>query len=118
MCPRTCIHLLVCLVSKPPPTHAHLQFDQLATILFGESWREWLPCVLPHAWYAEFACVAPQEEGQQHVHDDSVTSVGIELEGNLDMHRVNKWLSVLLSEQGVDLFRSKGILAIEGSDDK
>ena len=65
-----------------------------------------------------FACVAPQEEGQQHVHDDSVTSVGIELEGNLDMHRVNKWLSTLLSEQGVDLFRSKGILAIEGSDDK
>ncbi|KAL3130126.1 hypothetical protein ABBQ38_008440 [Trebouxia sp. C0009 RCD-2024] len=59
-----------------------------------------------------------KEEGQEHVHDDSVTSVGIELEGNLDMHRVNKWLSVLLSEQGVDLFRSKGILAIEGSDDK
>ena len=52
------------------------------------------------------------------MHDDSVTSVSIELEGNLDMNRVNKWLSTLLSEQGVDLFRSKGILAIEGSDDK
>ena len=59
-----------------------------------------------------------QDEGQEHMHDDSVISVGIELEGNLDMNRVNKWLSTLLSEQGVDLFRSKGILAIEGSDDK
>jgi len=47
-----------------------------------------------------------------------VTSVGIELEGNLDMHYVNLWLSKLLTEQGVDLFRSKGILAIEGADDK
>ena len=59
-----------------------------------------------------------QEEGQEHMHDESVTSVGIELEGNLDMHTVNMWLSKLLSEQGVDLFRSKGILAIEGTDDK
>ena len=52
------------------------------------------------------------------MHDESVTSVGIELEGNLDMHYVNMWLSKLLSEQGVDLFRSKGILAIEGTDDR
>lgn len=52
------------------------------------------------------------------MHDESVTSVGIELEGNLDMHYVNMWLSKLLTEQGTDLFRSKGILAIEGSDDK
>lgn len=59
-----------------------------------------------------------QEEGQEHMHDESVTSVGIELEGNLDMRHVNVWLSKLLSEQGVDLFRSKGILAIEGTDDK
>ncbi len=47
-----------------------------------------------------------------------MTSVGIELEGNLDMHYVTLWLSKLLTEQGVDLFRSKGILAIEGADDK
>ena len=59
-----------------------------------------------------------QEEGQEHQHDESVTSVGIELEGSLDMDHVNTWLSKLLTEQGVDLFRSKGVLAIEGSDDK
>ena len=63
-------------------------------------------------------CCCWQDEGQEHIHDESVTSVGIELEGNLDMHRVNMWLSTLLSEQGVDLFRSKGIFAIQGSDDK
>lgn len=59
-----------------------------------------------------------QEEGQEHLHDESVTSVGIELEGSLDMDGVNVWLSTLLREQGVDLFRSKGVLAIEGSDDR
>lgn len=52
------------------------------------------------------------------MHDESVTSVGIELEGSLDMNYVNMWLSKLLTEQGVDLFRSKGILAIKGSNDK
>ena len=52
------------------------------------------------------------------MHDESVTSVGIEVEGSLDMDGVNAWLSTLLAEQGVDLFRSKGVLAIDGSDDK
>ena len=32
--------------------------------------------------------------------------------------RLNKWLSNLMMTKGVDLFRSKGILAIQGSDDK
>lgn len=34
------------------------------------------------------------------------------------MQRLNQWLSALLQERGADLFRSKGILSIAGSDDR
>jgi G3E family GTPase len=51
----------------------------------------------------------------EHLHDTSVTSVGIELEGDLDPERLNAWISRLLREKGVDIFRSKGILAVRGN---
>ncbi len=54
----------------------------------------------------------------QHLHDSTVTSVGIELDGDLDLDRLNRWMSTLLREKGVDIFRSKGILAIAGWDDR
>jgi G3E family GTPase len=49
-----------------------------------------------------------------HQHDESVTSVGFEVPGELDGERLNAWLGTLLREQGVDIFRSKGILAVAG----
>jgi G3E family GTPase len=39
-------------------------------------------------------------------------------EGSCNMQRLNAWLSKLLQERGADLFRSKGILSIAGSDDR
>ncbi|MEU2923494.1 GTP-binding protein [Streptomyces sp. NPDC007251] len=51
----------------------------------------------------------------EHQHDATVTSVGIELTGELDEDRLNAWLGQLLRTKGVDLFRSKGILAIAGA---
>ena len=51
----------------------------------------------------------------EHQHDLSVTSVGIDLVGELDLERVNTWLSTLLQEKGADIFRSKGILAVAGA---
>ncbi|MGW2373483.1 CobW family GTP-binding protein [Kitasatospora sp. NPDC001683] len=52
----------------------------------------------------------------EHQHDTTVTSVGIDLEGELDEERLNSWLGQLLRTRGADIFRSKGILAIEGED--
>jgi G3E family GTPase len=52
----------------------------------------------------------------EHQHDLTVTSVGIHADGDLDQDRINRWLSRLLAEQGVDIFRSKGILSIAGMD--
>ncbi len=54
----------------------------------------------------------------EHQHDQRVTSVGIEEEGCMDMRKLNAWLQKLLSEKGNDIFRSKGILCIQGSDEK
>jgi G3E family GTPase len=51
-----------------------------------------------------------------HQHDQTVTSVGIELPGEIDVERLNDWLGELLGTKGADIFRSKGILALAGSD--
>ncbi|AUA17054.1 GTP-binding protein [Streptomyces sp. SID8361] len=51
----------------------------------------------------------------EHQHDTTVTSVGIDLPGELDEDRLNRWLGTLLRTKGVDIFRSKGILALAGA---
>ena len=50
----------------------------------------------------------------QHEHDDEVGSFAIEREGDVDPERLNAWLSALLREHGVDIFRMKGFLSIAG----
>jgi len=51
-----------------------------------------------------------------HKHDDRVSSVGIQFEGAIDMAKLNAWLSRLLASNGADIFRSKGVLNVQGSD--
>ncbi|WP_022927299.1 CobW family GTP-binding protein [Patulibacter americanus] len=50
-------------------------------------------------------------------HDDAVGSVGIATDGELDAERFHEWLSTLLQEQGEDIFRSKGIVNLQGEED-
>ena len=54
----------------------------------------------------------------EHEHDDSVTSVSIHQPGELDLAMVEDWVGELLREKGTDIFRMKGVLAIEHSDEK
>jgi G3E family GTPase len=54
----------------------------------------------------------------EHQHDSSISSFGIHIEGVFRPGPLNEWLSKLMQEKGADLYRSKGILAIEGSDEK
>ncbi len=54
----------------------------------------------------------------EHQHDLSVTSVGIDQPGAVDLDRMNEWLGWLLREKGVDIFRMKGILNIDGETDR
>ena len=52
------------------------------------------------------------EEGHQH--DEAVGSVGIRCEGRVDPSLFSGWISAVLSTQGNDIFRSKGILNVAG----
>ncbi|TYQ23437.1 GTP-binding protein [Pseudanabaena sp. UWO311] len=53
-----------------------------------------------------------------HEHDDTVKSVAIVEEGELYLPKVNAWISRLPREQGVDIFRMKGILNIKGIEER
>jgi G3E family GTPase len=50
-----------------------------------------------------------------HTHDDDVTSVGISTPGDLDGKKLNDWINELLRTKGGDIYRSKGVLAVKGS---
>merc|ERR1712046_7829 len=58
------------------------------------------------------------EDSHDHQHDPRVSSVGIEVKGEVVQQKLNDWISWLLKEKGVDLFRSKGVLAVKGMKQK
>jgi G3E family GTPase len=49
-----------------------------------------------------------------HKHDESVTSVGLVLDGDMDSKKLNRWMSELLQSKGQDIFRMKGVMSIKG----
>lgn len=53
-----------------------------------------------------------------HVHDDSVTSVSLTIDGDLDLDSVNYWLGGLMELRSEDLYRMKGVLAIDGFENR
>lgn len=52
---------------------------------------------------------------EEHQHDMSVGSIGVNIEGEFIPDKFNDWLMTLLREKGQDIFRSKGILAMMGT---
>merc|ERR1712125_305325 len=58
------------------------------------------------------------EDSHDHQHDNRVSSVGIDVPGEVVQQKLNSWISWLLQEKGVDLFRSKGVLAVKGMKEK
>merc|ERR1712050_573004 len=57
-------------------------------------------------------------DNQEHQHDDRVSSVGINVSGEVDQTKLNEWIGWLLKEKGVDIFRTKGVLAVHGMKEK
>lgn len=53
-----------------------------------------------------------------HEHDESVYSVALVEQGEVDREKLHDWLSELLRTQGPDIFRMKGILNIAGEDNR
>lgn len=59
-----------------------------------------------------------REYKPDHEHDEEVTSVGITVPGDLQLEKINGWLSELLRVQGQDIFRMKGVLSVRGWDER
>lgn len=57
-------------------------------------------------------------EEDAHEHDETVGSVALVEAGALDGEKLNTWMGELLRNQGPDIFRMKGILNIDGEDDR
>ena len=53
--------------------------------------------------------------GHDHNHEDEIRSLSITADRPVDPDRFQKWMGALLQIKGADIFRSKGILAIDGA---
>jgi G3E family GTPase len=53
-----------------------------------------------------------------HEHDQEITSVGITTPGDLDKGKFNRWMSELLQTKGTDIFRMKGVLSVQGEENR
>ena len=64
------------------------------------------------------APVLQHEYKPEHEHDESVTSVGLREEVPLERMRFQYWLQNLLNTRGQDIFRFKGVLSVQGMDQR
>ncbi|XP_042059044.1 COBW domain-containing protein 1-like [Salvia splendens] len=53
-----------------------------------------------------------------HTHDPGVCSVSIVCEGTLDLEKANMWLGNLLLDRSEDIYRMKGLLSVDGMDER
>mmetsp|Transcript_11818 Transcript_11818/g.15418 ORF Transcript_11818/g.15418 Transcript_11818/m.15418 type:complete len:399 (+) Transcript_11818:147-1343(+) len=58
------------------------------------------------------------DDEQEHEHDQTVTSVGVKVKGNCNLGMLERWIERLIGQDGANLYRYKGVLAIKGMDDK
>jgi G3E family GTPase len=57
-------------------------------------------------------------EEQDHQHDPSVSSVGIAVDGAVNLIAFHRWISELRSSQADNLYRMKGVLAVANEDQR
>ncbi|XP_020203918.1 COBW domain-containing protein 1 [Cajanus cajan] len=55
---------------------------------------------------------------RDHSHDPGVSSVSIVCEGSLDLEKANMWLGTLLLDRSEDIYRMKGLLSVQGMDER
>ncbi|GLJ12430.1 hypothetical protein SUGI_0190800 [Cryptomeria japonica] len=53
-----------------------------------------------------------------HLHDSGVSSVSIVCDGTLDLDEINEWMGKLVNERSEDLYRMKGVLSVDGFDER
>jgi len=105
-------------VDRETGATTHLHIEQAGRyVLFTQHLPEEFDLVLrdhgtPLSPAEEFRYASP------HEHDDSVSSVGIRLQGDLDADRFERWMVDLLRRSGTDIFRTKGVLSLAGSTER
>lgn len=58
------------------------------------------------------------KDDQEHSHDSTVTSFSFKMDGEMNIEMLSRWIERLISEDGANLYRYKGILAVKGKDEK
>jgi G3E family GTPase len=54
----------------------------------------------------------------QHKNNESISSISLSFPGYIDPDRLKLWLQMLFIQEGMNVFRAKGILNVEGSSEK
>jgi G3E family GTPase len=57
-------------------------------------------------------------DAHHHEADEAISSVSLSFPGHVDPHRLNLWLQMLFIQEGMNVFRAKGILNVEGSSEQ
>lgn len=54
----------------------------------------------------------------EHQHDSSIVSTSMKLEGDVNLELLSAWIQRLISEDGANLYRYKGIISVKGKEEK
>ncbi|MFM7344884.1 MAG: CobW family GTP-binding protein [Tagaea sp.] len=58
------------------------------------------------------------EHGHEHEHEEDIRSVSAVVEGPIDPEKFRAWIGGVLQSQGQNILRSKGVLAVEGAEQR
>jgi G3E family GTPase len=58
------------------------------------------------------------DSSQEHQHDTSVVSTSTKMEGEVNIEMLSRWIERLISEDGANLYRYKGVMAVKGKEEK
>eukprot|EP00934_Nitzschia_sp_Nitz4_P001256 Nitzschia sp. Nitz4//scaffold204_size40132//14259//15434//NITZ4_007541-RA/size40132-processed-gene-0.11-mRNA-1//1//CDS//3329541470//1256//frame0 len=58
------------------------------------------------------------KDDAEHMHDNTVSSLGLKVEGDVNMGMLEAWIQRLIGEDGANLYRYKGIISVRGVDRK
>jgi len=57
-------------------------------------------------------------DSQEHEHDSSVKSCSVNVEAEVNIMMLERWIQRLITEDGANLYRYKGVIAVKGKDEK
>lgn len=58
------------------------------------------------------------DDEQEHEHDSTVSSLGVKFVGNVNQMLLQSWIERLITVEGANLYRYKGVIAVKGMDQK